>query len=51
MKVLLIPNSDALFSNIDITNTVFNTKGESVVFDKGYNIQHNRCWLIETEHW
>ena len=38
MKVLFTPSStsNALFSNIDQTNTVSNGKGESVMFDKGY---------------
>ena len=36
IKVLLTPNSDSIFSNIDQTNTVSNGKGESVVFEKGY---------------
>ena len=36
IKVLLTPNSDSLFSNIDQTNIVSNDKGESVVFEKGY---------------
>ena len=36
MQVLFIPPSDTLFSNIDQINTVSNSKGESVMFDKGY---------------
>ena len=38
IKVLFTPTStsDVLFSNIDQINTVSNSKGESVMFDKGY---------------
>lgn len=38
IKVLFTPTStsDVLFSNIDQINTVSNSKGESVLFDKGY---------------
>ena len=45
MKVLLTPNSDSLFSNIDQTNTVSNDKGEDVIDNNqsmdGYDHIHN----------
>ena len=41
IKVLLIPTSDALFTNINQSNTLFSIKCESIVFDKGYNTSHH----------
>ena len=36
IKVLLKPTSDALFTNINQFNTLFNIKCESIMFDKRY---------------